>query len=182
MVHPIVGALIVPIASVVHGFMEISWFFFSVGILFWGVLFTIVLYRVIFHPPIPARLLPTLAILFAPPAIAFISYTKLVGLSAAEGGPDAFDRILYYFSLFMLALVLLKSRAFVRLRFALSWWATSFPLAAHTLATILMLHLTHHSLYRYLAIAESCVLTCLIVALLVLTVRAIRKAEICVEE
>jgi len=179
---PIVGALIVPIAGVEHGFVEVSWFFFSVGLVFWVVLFTVVMYRVIFHVPIPERLLPTLFILFAPPAIAFISYTRLAGLSAAGGGPDAFGRLLYYFSLFMLALVTVKIHVFARLRFALSWWAYSFPLAAHTLATILMLHLTGQPFYHYLAITEACLLTGLIAVLLLLTLRAVRREEICVKE
>jgi len=178
---PIVGALIVPIAGMAHGFVEISWFFFSIGLLFWGVLFTIVMYRLIFHPPIPSRLLPTLFILFAPPAIAFISYVKLTGLTDT-GGPDAVARMLYYVSLFLLALVLLRVNVFARIRFALSWWAYSFPLAAHALATILMLHLTHAEGYRYLAMAEVCVLTILVVGLVVLTMRAILRADLCVEE
>jgi len=63
---PIVGAIIVPIAGVKHGFIEVSWFFFAVGIIFWIALFTIVMYRMIFHASIPDRLLPTLFILFAP--------------------------------------------------------------------------------------------------------------------
>ncbi|MCG8376525.1 MAG: SLAC1 anion channel family protein, partial [Chlorobiales bacterium] len=77
---PIVGSIIVPIAGVPHGFIEISWFFFSVGLVFWMALFTIVLYRIMFYSPIPDRLLPTLFILFAPPAIGFIAYAKLAGL------------------------------------------------------------------------------------------------------
>jgi len=100
---PIVGAIIVPIAGVKHGFLEISWFFFAVGIIFWIALFTIVMYRMIFHASIPDRLLPTLFILFAPPAIGFIAYVKLGG-----GELDAFARILYYFSLFMFVLVLVQ--------------------------------------------------------------------------
>jgi len=83
---PVVGALMVPIAGTAHGFVEISWFFFAIGIAFWGVLFAVVIYRMIFHPPIPARLVPTLFILSAPPAIAFIAYAKLAGLAAPAGG------------------------------------------------------------------------------------------------
>ena len=179
---PIVGALIVPIAGTAHGFIEISWFFFSIGLVFWLVLFTVVMYRLIFHPPIPARLAPTSFILFAPPAIAFISYSKLAGLTLATGGPDGFARVLYFFSCFMLALVLLRLRTFARLRFALSWWAYSFPVAAHSLATILMLHLTGQPFYQYLAAVEVVVLTLLVCLLVVHTGRAVARREICVEE
>ncbi|MCK5827772.1 SLAC1 anion channel family protein, partial [Candidatus Bipolaricaulota bacterium] len=108
---PIVGSLIVPIAGIPHGFVEISWFFFAVGLIFWMVLFAIAMYRLIFHPPIPDRLMPTLFILFAPPAIAFIAYAKLAGLLEQGVGPDAFARILYFISLFLFILVLFRIQA-----------------------------------------------------------------------
>lgn len=179
---PIVGSLIVPIAGVQHGFVEISWFFFAVGLMFWIVLFVIAMYRLIFHSPIPDKLLPTLFILFAPPAIAFIAYVKLTGLSEHGAGPDAFARILYYFSLFMFILVLFKIQILARIKFFLSWWAYSFPLAAQALSTVLMFHLTHSVFYRNLALFEVGLLTLVILLLLVLTGNAVRKAEICVEE
>lgn len=178
---PIVGSLIVPIAGVPHGFVETSWFFFSVGLVFWIALFTIVMYRMIFHPPIPDKLLPTLFILFAPPAIAFIAYVKLAGLGGAEG-LDAFARILYYFSLFMFVLILFKLQILAKINFFLSWWAYSFPLAAKTLATVVMLHMTHSAFYRNLALFELAFLALVIVILVVVTLNAIRKGEICVED
>ena len=76
---PVVGNIIVPIAGVDHAPAEVSWFFFSFGLIFWIALFTLVLYRLIFHqPPLPERLIPTLFIMMAPPAIGFISYVKLM--------------------------------------------------------------------------------------------------------
>ncbi|ACF46276.1 MAG: SLAC1 anion channel family protein [Prosthecochloris sp.] len=180
---PIVGSLIVPIAGVPHGFIEISWFFFSVGLIFWIALFTIVMYRMFFHAPIPDRLLPTLFILFAPPAIAFIAYVKLAGLMGHDGaGLDAFARILYYFSLFMFILILFKVQILAKINFFLSWWAYSFPLAAKTLATIVMLHMTHSLFYKNLALFELGLLALVIVILIVVTINAIAKGEICVED
>ncbi len=173
---PIVGSLIIPIAGVKHGFTEMSWFFFSVGLIFWLMLFIIVMYRMIFHQPMMEKLVPTLFILFAPPAIAFIAYIKLTG------GFDSFARILYSFSLFLFFLVLFKIRVFFRIRFFLSWWAYSFPLAAKTLATILMYHLTGSVFYRVLAITEFSMLAITIIILVLKTARAVAKKEICVEE
>ena len=46
---PVVGSLIIPIAGVQHGYVEISWFFFSIGLIFWLTLFIVVFYRMIFH-------------------------------------------------------------------------------------------------------------------------------------
>lgn len=42
-------------------------------------MFILIMNRIIFHNPMPQKLIPTLVILMAPPAIAFMSYTKLVG-------------------------------------------------------------------------------------------------------
>ena len=69
---PIVGNLIVPIAGV--GFVDnaILIFYFSIGMFFWIILFSIILNRIIFHNPFAAKFMPTMFILIAPPAIGFI--------------------------------------------------------------------------------------------------------------
>ncbi|MFW6057151.1 MAG: SLAC1 anion channel family protein, partial [Chloroflexota bacterium] len=71
---PVVGNILVPISGVEHAHPDISWFFFSIGLVFWVMLFTVFLYRIIFHYPLAAKRLPTFFILIAPPAVAFISY------------------------------------------------------------------------------------------------------------
>ena len=55
---PVVGNILVPIAGVRYAPPDISWFFFSIGLVFWLVLLTIVLYRLFFHEALPARLTP----------------------------------------------------------------------------------------------------------------------------
>ncbi len=173
---PIVGCVIVPIAGVRHGFVEISWFFFSVGLVFWLALLIIILYRMIFHPPLSQKLVPTMFILFAPPAIGCISWIKLTG------GVDAPARILFYFSLFMFVLVLMQVRTFLRIRFFLSWWAYTFPLAALSLATVLMYHETGFPLLRGLFIGQLVLLAAIILVLLVRTAIEIIQRRICVLE
>ena len=174
---PIVGSVIVPIAGVKHGLVELSWFFFSVGIIFWLILLVIVMYRMFFHAPIAERLLPTLFILFAPPAIGFIAYVRLTG-----GGIDSFGRVLYYFSLFMFFLVLYQLPRLMKINFYLSWWAYSFPMAAKTLASFLMLSLVHDPLIAAIAWFELAFLTVIIAILVVRTITAITRGEICVED
>jgi len=90
---PIVGSVIVPITGVAHGFTELSWFFFSGGLIWWLILFIFVLFRIIFQNKLEEKFLPTLYILFAPPSIAFISTVKLTGELTD------FGRILYHISL-----------------------------------------------------------------------------------
>lgn len=127
---PIVGNIIVPILGARLGMIEISWFFLSVGLLFWLPLLTIILYRVIFHDSLPPRLMPTLFILLPPPSIGYISY---VGLT---GNVDTFAQILVNGALFLTLVLLAKSKRFVGLPFAVSWWAFTFPLDAVALAAI----------------------------------------------
>jgi tellurite resistance protein len=43
----------------------------------WAVMFTIIMNRIVFHNPLPQKLMPTLFILIAPPAVALISLTIL---------------------------------------------------------------------------------------------------------
>ena len=174
---PIVGSIIVPIAGVKHGFVEISWFFFSVGLVYWLILLVIVLYRMFFHAPIVDRLMPTLFILFAPPAIGFIAYTKLNG-----GVLDSFGRVLYYFSLFMFFLVLYQLPRLLKINFYISWWAYSFPMAAMALATFLMSSLTHDPFINFIAWFQLVFLTIIIAVLIVKTLLAISRSEICIED
>lgn len=173
---PAVGTLLVPVAGVPLGYFEVSWFFASIGLIFWIVLFTIFIYRIIFHDPLPERLYPTLAILIAPPAIGAIA---LIRLTEELGEPV---RILYSFALFLTLLLALQLPRFFRLRFALSWWAYSFPVAAITLATVMMHHATGLTSFRSLAVVLFGVLSLLILVLIVKTIAAARRREICVPE
>ena len=75
---PVVGNIIAPITGTKLGHMEVSWFFFGVGIVFWMVLLTIIINRLIFHEALPKRFKPMLFILLAPPSIGFVSYSSLV--------------------------------------------------------------------------------------------------------
>ena len=173
---PVVGNILVPIAGMRHGFGELSWFFFSIGLLFWLVLLTIIFYRVIFHHPLPERLVPTFFILIAPPAVGFISYVNLAG------DIDGFARVLYYAALFLTLLLAAQFFRFARLKFFLSWWAYSFPLAAITVASFVMYSHTGLTMHRIVAVLLLAVLSLIIALLVYNTAQAIARREICVEE
>ncbi|MGQ9926407.1 MAG: SLAC1 anion channel family protein [Chloroflexaceae bacterium] len=179
---PVVGNILVPIAGVEHAPAEVSWFFFSIGLIFWPVLLTIVLYRIIFYPPLPERLRPTLFILIAPPAVGFISYLRLVEHDAGGLVLDGFARVLYYVALFTLVLLLAQARQFITIPFYISWWAYSFPIAAITIATVLMVDRTNLWVFYALAYALLIGLGALIVMLLFRTSVAIIQRKICVED
>lgn len=129
---PVVGNVLVPIPGVPLGYVELSWFFFAVGLVFWIVLFTIIFNRIIFHDQLPEKFVPTLFIMIAPPALGFIAYQALSG-----GMIDHIARILVYFALFITLLVASMSRRFLKLPFALSWWAYTFPLDAMAIAALI---------------------------------------------
>lgn len=171
---PAVGNVLVPVAGVPLGFADISWFFFSVGMLFWIILLTIIFYRVLFHASIDERLLPTLFILIAPPAVGFIAYTRLIG------GIDPFGRFLFFAGLFLMLLLFSQAARFIRLKFFLSWWAYSFPLAAITIANLLMFEQTGSPSYLWIGSGLLVLLTAIVVMLLIKTGRAVLRGEICV--
>ncbi|PLW80456.1 C4-dicarboxylate ABC transporter [Candidatus Woesearchaeota archaeon] len=173
---PIVGNILIPIAGVQFISKEVSWFFFSIGLIWWVVLFTIVVNRMIFFNPIPDKLLPTFFILFAPPAIGFISLTKLVG------EVTDFGRILYYFALFMFILIMFQANLFTKIKFYLSWWAYSFPVVALTVATILMYEKTQLLFFNYLSWGLFIFLNLVIILLIVKTIGAVKKKKICIAE
>jgi len=173
---PVVGNVLVPVAAVDHGYVEAAWFFFSIGLVFWLVLQTIVFNRMIFHHPLPAKLVPTLFILMAPPAVGFIAYVKLTGTL------DGFARVLFYSALFTGLLLLALYRRFFGLKFFLSWSAYSFPLAALTIASTLAYRLTAIGFFAVLAWSLLVLLTAVVAVLVVRTVKAIAERAICVED
>lgn len=173
---PVVGNILVPIAGVAYAPAEISWFFFSIGLVFWVALFTILFYRLLFHNPLPERLLPTLFILIAPPAVGFISYVKLTG------GVDSAARILYYFGLFIFVLMIPQLKMLARIKYYLSWWAYTFPLAALAIATLLMYHQVGFIFFKYLALAFLILVSAVILMLTFMTLAAMKNKTICVED
>ena len=173
---PVVGNLLVPVAGIVHCSDEISWFFFSIGLVFWMALFTIFFYRIIFHHPLPEKLLPTFFILIAPPAVGFISYVKLTGVV------DPFARVLYYFAIFMSLLLFSQVNIFYRIKFYLSWWAYSFPISSLAIASILMYHKTGEPMFESVAYIYILILCTIIAVLIIKTLAAVSREEICNEE
>lgn len=174
---PIVGNILVPIAGVPLGFHEVSWFYFSVGLMMWTPLLAVLFNRFFFHPMIPAKLLPTLFILIAPPAVGFISWVKL-----HNGVVDDAARIFYYFALFITLLLFSQARYFWKLSFALPWWAYSFPMAALTIATSVMLEKVGGSFFALLFPVLLVILISLVSLISFKTVVAMRRGQICVPE
>ena len=173
---PVVGTIIVPIAGAEFVDKELLWFFYSVGVFFWLSLFTIILYRLIFHPQLPQKFVPTLFILIAPPALGCISYVKLTG---------AFDntaRIMLYVALFFVLLLASMSRYFSGLKFFVSWWAYTFPLCGVTIATILAAKSANSAALSVIAAALLVATSAVIVIVFTKTVAAFYNRKLCEAE
>ncbi len=157
---PVVGVLDVPIALPLlqlpqfHGLMVFS---LAVGLFFAVPILVLSLGRLIVGPPLPDMLQPTLLMLVAPFAVGASAYVSTTGKD------DMFADALYMLTLFMLAVIVWRlGRVLPGKPFKLSWWGTSFPLAASAVAGL-----------RYAGAHPGPVATGLGVALLVLATVAI---------
>ena len=120
---PVVGLLDVPLAlpslelPPMHGLMV---FALAVGLFFAVPLFTLVFSRLVFEPPLPDALKPSLLILVAPFAVGYSAYTVIVCQA------DLFAEALYMLMLFVLALLLGQLwHLAVCCPFRVSWWAVA---------------------------------------------------------
>ena len=174
---PIVGNVLVPVIGVEAAPVWISLFFFALGMFFWIVLFTILMYRIIFHHPLAKKLIPTLFILIAPPAIGFVSYFRIT-----NGSIDMLSMSLYFIALFTLFLLLFMVRMFDTKQFFISWWAYTFPLAAMSIATLLM-HMALGTTVTYIGSITLIVLTTTVIGFVTYrTIIECRAEKICIEE
>ncbi|MDR9498194.1 MAG: SLAC1 anion channel family protein [Hydrogenovibrio sp.] len=172
---PIVGNIVAPLAGVAHASPEVNWFFFSVGLFFWPILFAVLFYRIVFHPALMPKMLPTLFIFIAPPAIGFVSYMTL----QSPLHLSLFGMTLYSLALFMLLLMLASLPKFQKLPFALSWWAYTFPIAAFAMASLAMHRATLDEGYFWLAAIMVVLLALYCLKLLAMTFRAMKQQKLC---
>ena len=162
---PVVGNILVPVGGVPLGHVEISWFFFSIGLIFWLSFFTIVLHRVLFVPVMSQRSMPTLFILLAPPSIGLSAYLAFTG-----GQAGALGDMFYCLALFIAILLASLGRHLAHGPFFMSWWAMTFPADGWAGATL------HYYLARpapYTAVIAGVALT---MATLIVSWIAVRTA------
>ncbi len=175
---PAVGNVVIPLAGVRLGFLEVSWWFFAVGLLFWVVLLTVVMHRLLFvQPALPERLVPTLCIFLAPPAVGFLSWLQLTGQHPGSVELDGVGHGLFGIALFFALFLATQLHRFARLPFYLSWWAFSFPTAAFTTATLVYAQFVPTLAMTILAGVMVVVATTLILWLLVRTIVAVVRRE-----
>lgn len=173
---PVVGLLDLPLAlpslglPPLHGVMVLG---LAVGLFFAVPLFTLIFSRLVFEPPMPDALQPTLLILVAPFAVGFSSYV------VTTGQIDLFAQSLYVLTLFMLAVLLGRLRnMMVCCPFRVSWWAVSFPLAASAITALRFAVAAPGLITNIIALALLALATLVIAALLVRTLFGIARGEL----
>ncbi len=175
---PIVGNVITPLAAPELGSMDLAWAAFGVGIVFWIALLPLLLQRVLLHEQrLPAKLLPTIAIFIAPPAVAMLAWQSLTG-----PGDTPVVRILYAVAMMFVVLLLAQAATLRQVPFSLPYWAYTFPLAAGTAAAIAMADLRPGWVYDLIGAALLGLTTGVLLVVAGLTVRAMVRHEICVPD
>ncbi len=175
---PIVGNVITPLAAPTIGSVELAWFAFGVGLVFWVGLLPLLLARLLTHDqPIPPKLLPTIAIFIAPPAVIQLSWQSLTGAVT-----DPFGRVMYAAAVMFVLLLLAQADRLRVLPFALPFLGFTFPLAAGATAAVAMAGAHPAVGYDIVAIAILALATVVILAVVALTVRATLRGQVLVPE
>ncbi len=173
---PVVGLLDVPLAlpslglPPMHGVMVLG---LAVGLFFAVPLFTLIFSRLVFEPPMPDALQPSLLILVAPFAVGLSTYV------VTTGQVDLFAQSLYVLTLFVLAVLLGRLRHLPSCcPFRVSWWAVSFPLAASAIAALRVAAAEPGWITDAIALALLTFATLMIAALFVRTLIGVTRGEL----
>ena len=121
----VAGGLVASAGAAEVGQQRLAQFMLGLGILCWIIVGSMILGRLIFRPPLPDALAPTMAIEVAPAAVASVAYffshgARITPFVTALAG---------YGLLMVVAQIPLLSR-YVRLKFSLATWAFTFSWAA----------------------------------------------------
>ncbi|MET0884991.1 MAG: transporter [Mycetocola sp.] len=152
----VAGGYISAIAASEVGLHSIAVGAFAVGTFFWAVMFVLIAARLMFRPPLPAPLVPTMAIFVAPPAVAGTAWSLIVGTS--DGVAVALAGVTVLMLLVQLSLI-----PFYRLLpFSLGFWSFTFSFAAVAADAIGWFERLHPWGWQALVVAFTTVITALV--------------------
>jgi tellurite resistance protein len=172
---PVVGNVLAPLAGVPLGYVAWSTAQLGIGLLFWPVLAVLVIVRIAQGGMLPPRLLPTLFIFVAPPAV--------IGLAVLQfGAPVALAWLLWGMALFLALWAATLTRRIVDQPFALPHWGMSFPLAALAVLTLRLAATPDGAWLALPAMLLLALVTLIILGLSLATVRSLRAGTLLVPE
>lgn len=170
---PVVGNVLAPLAGVPLGHTDWAAAQFGIGLMFWPVVVVLLAVRIATQGMLAERLLPTLFILIAPPAV--------VGLAALQfGAPAGIGWACWGIAAFSFAWVASVASRLRQLPFALPHWGMSFPLAAFAALTLRLA--TPGSVLAVIGPALLALASLVILGLLAGTVRGLRDGTLLAPE
>ncbi|MDP9027611.1 MAG: transporter [Actinomycetota bacterium] len=122
------------------GLTLLGWGLFGVGVFFWMIMTLLVMIRLAFRRSLPDPLVPTMAILVAPPAVAGLAWFSLRGIHA-----DRVGAMIAGLGVLLVLIQLALLPRYLRLGFSLGFWSFTFPTAAVVADAIVWLRLTPSS-------------------------------------
>jgi tellurite resistance protein len=141
---------------------------FAVGTFFWILMFALVAGRLAFRPSLPVPLVPTMAVLMAPPAVAGLSW-----FAYDHGAIDAVEQGLLGLALFSLLVQLFFLPRYVRLAFSLGFWSFAFPSAFVGAFLIVWIGKSPFMGWQVLAYAILTLVSALVLAIAVFSIRSV---------
>jgi tellurite resistance protein len=145
---------------------------FGIGIVSWLVVASLMLSRLSLRPMLPPALVPTLAIEFAPPAVAGVAYFALTArtsnFAAALGG----------YAVLMAIVQLRFIPLYARLRFSSGFWSFTFPYAAGATDALLWLNASKPRGVTVYAVVVIVPITALIAGIAARTVLAAIRGQV----
>jgi len=123
LIIPVVGNVLAPLAGVTLGHADWAAAQFGIGVLFWPLVLALLVVRIAVQGLWPERLMPSVFILVAPPAV--------IGLSALQlGAPPVLGWMLWGMALFSFLWAATLAKRIVAQAFTIAHWGLSFPMAA----------------------------------------------------
>ncbi|MBF4571890.1 hypothetical protein ITJ64_05115 [Herbiconiux sp. VKM Ac-1786] len=161
----VAGGFIAAITAAEVGLPAVAVGAFAVGAFFWAVMFALIGARLMFRPPLPTPLVPTLAIFVAPPAVAGTAWYSIVGAT------DPIAVGLAGLTILMLLVQLSLIPFYRRLPFSLGFWSFTFPFAAVAADGIGWLARLHPWGWPVPVIVSTAIITALVAAIAIKSIR-----------
>jgi tellurite resistance protein len=152
----VAGGLVASAGAAEVGQQRLAQFMLGLGIFCWIIVGSMILGRLIFRPPLPDALAPTMAIEVAPAAVASLAYFFAYGPSITP-----YVTALAGYGLLMVVAQIPLLKRYVRLKFSLATWAFTFSWAAVASALLFWIdaeHVTGGRTFAYLVLAAISVL------------------------
>jgi tellurite resistance protein len=158
----VAGGLVASAGAAEVGQERLAQFMLGLGILCWIIVGSMILGRLMFRPPLPDALAPTMAIEVAPAAVASLAYFFSHGAHI-----DPFVTALAGYGLLMVVAQIPLISRYARLKFSLATWAFTFSWAAVASTLLFWIeaeHVTGGRAFAYLVLAAISVLVAAIAA------------------